>query len=69
MQLARASGDQVKHPIDLQLAEEMMASASGWHVQATILVVGGYARQLWAVLASCMTTKLAPTFEFGNSNM
>ncbi|RVW60187.1 hypothetical protein CK203_088216 [Vitis vinifera] len=38
---------------------------SGWHVQATIWVVGGYARQLWAILASCITTKLAPTFEFG----
>ncbi|RVW25043.1 hypothetical protein CK203_114052 [Vitis vinifera] len=55
-QLARTLGDQVKQPIDLQLAEEMMACASGWHVQATIWVVGGYARQLWAVLASCITT-------------
>ena len=46
-----------------------MAGASGWHVQATIWVVGGYARQLWAVLANCITTILDPTFEFGNSNM
>ena len=68
-QLARTSGDQVKQPIDLQLAEEMMAGASGWHVQATIWVVGGYARQLWAVLASCITTMLAPTFEFEISNV
>ncbi|KAL6335411.1 hypothetical protein AAG906_029654 [Vitis piasezkii] len=49
-------GDQVKQPIDLQLAGEMMVCASGWRVQATIWVVGGYARQLWAVLASCITT-------------
>ncbi|XP_059597903.1 putative disease resistance RPP13-like protein 1 [Vitis vinifera] len=46
-----------------------MAGASGWHVQATIWVVGGYARQLWVILASCITTILAPTFEFGNSNL
>ena len=68
-QLARTSGDQVKQPIDLQLAEEMMAYASEWHVQATIWVAGGYARQLWVVLASYITTRLAPTFEFGNSNV
>ena len=46
-----------------------MAGESGWHVQATIWVVGGYARQLWAVLASCKTIMLAPTFEFENSNV
>ena len=68
-QLVRTLGDQVKQPIDLQLAREMMVCASGWRVQATIWVVGGYARQLWAVLASCITTRLASTFEFGNPNV
>ena len=46
-----------------------MVGVSGWYVQATIWVVGGYERQLWAVLASCITTILYTTFEFGNSNM
>ncbi|KAL6313800.1 hypothetical protein AAG906_010219 [Vitis piasezkii] len=32
-QLVRTLGDQVKQPIDLQLAGEMMVCASGWHVQ------------------------------------
>ena len=43
VQLARASGDQVKQPMDLQLAKEMMTCAShylgdGWLCKA---IMGG----------------------------
>ena len=69
-QLAGTSSDQVKQSIDLQLDEVLMASASGWFTSRPLF--GWWVvmqRQLWAVLASCITIRLAPTFEFGNSNM
>ena len=35
-QLAGTSSDQVKQPIDLQLAKELMAGASGWFMSRSL---------------------------------
>ena len=52
-QLAGTSSDQVKQPIDLQLAEELMTGASGWFMCRPlsgwwVVMQGSYGR-FWLV--------------------